>query len=346
MDFGFGRAPFALFFLISPVISDCPAGIQFYWGGVYQKDLGTAFQDSAYYNGSQTPEFRGSFVAKVTSEHVFELWSSTYSTSNQHIPSTQFQFDGMNGGTGERKWQWNASTLTKDFRYRLVLMTTDHYYWIKISISVEYSGHGMADLDGDLIGTCEVSGCRETALSRVPYSCQPSPSRSLSPSASASSAFFPSPLHGPSQVFDESSSFFISAQFDPSRVILEGRFPRTHVLIDSGTKLFRSAHFSGSRSFDLTTTAIADRDNSKKVSLSTGLIAGIGSVVFVAICVIVVLFLLKRKPPIKRSESDDKSTRLSALDITLTQTDDLFEESSLTFFHRPVSCISLADDNY
>jgi hypothetical protein len=213
----------------------------------------------------------------------------------------------------------------------------------------------MAYLDGDLIGTCEVSGCRDTALSRDPYSCQPSPSHSLSPSASASSlslspsrsispspsasassAFFPSPLHDPSQVFVESSSVSI----------LEGRFPRTHVLIDSGTKLFQSAHFSGSRSFDLTTRAIADRDNSKKVSLSTGLIVGIGSVVFVAVCVIVVLFMLKRKPPIERSESDDKSTRLSVLDTALTETDDLFEESNSSFFHRPVSCMSLADDNY
>jgi hypothetical protein len=208
----------------------------------------------------------------------------------------------------------------------------------------------MANLDGDLIGTCEVNGCRDTALSRVPYDCRPSPSpspsRSVShsPSASASSPFFPSPLHGRSQVFDESGLFMISAHFDPSRVILESGFPRTHVFLDSGTKPLRSAHFNGSHSFDLTATAISDRDNSMKASLSTGLIVGIGSAVFVAVCVIVVLFILKRKPRIEHSGSDDKRTRISELDTTLTQTDYLFEESNLTFFHRPVSCISLVDD--
>jgi hypothetical protein len=188
-----GGSLLAFFFLTCHVITECKQGIEYYWGYEYEKTCSIAYaEDPGFWAGTHTAEFRGSFVSNFTGLHKFKLWSGVYGASELYTPSTKFIFDWEERGTGENDWYWSTS-LMKDFRYQMRLTVTNYYYDIKISIAVSYTGRDMADLDGDLISTCEESGCRDTGLSQLPYNCQPSPSLSLSPSPSLSHS--PSPTH-------------------------------------------------------------------------------------------------------------------------------------------------------
>jgi hypothetical protein len=202
MRFESNASLLAFCLLICQTISVCQQGIEYYWGGNYQRIFSTAWASSNDFSGSHTAEFRGSFVSRITGYHKFELWSDTYGTSIFWTPSTKFIFDWEDRGTHKELWQWNTD-LVKDFRYQMRLTVQDYYRWIRISIAVDFSGHSKADLDGDLISTCEESGCRETELSQIPFNCQPSPSMTLSHSPSptrshtptSTESHTPSPTH-------------------------------------------------------------------------------------------------------------------------------------------------------
>jgi hypothetical protein len=169
--------PFALSLLLSFVQSECNNGIELYWGGVFEKNYATAYATSDGYAGTHTPEFRGSFVAKIGGMHNFKLYSATYGTSVAFTSKTEFIFENVSRGTQSHTWYWETK-LFKDFRYSMRFHTTTHYYWVRFSIAVEFEDRPMADLNGDLIGTCEQNGCRDLALTREHSACQPPPSAS------------------------------------------------------------------------------------------------------------------------------------------------------------------------
>jgi hypothetical protein len=148
----------------------------------------TEFEDDRIH----TAELRGSFVSNFTGSHNFELWSAIYEPLTPQSLWTKFTFDEVDRGTHKDKWQWNI-TLMKDFRYQMRLTVQNKSKTIQMSISVEYAEHSMSILDGNLISRCEESGCRDTELSQLPYSCHPSPSLSLSLSPTLSVS--PSPTH-------------------------------------------------------------------------------------------------------------------------------------------------------
>jgi hypothetical protein len=162
----------------------CPQGLLFYWGDDDVRVFSTAYADSGSLSGGHTPKFVGSFVARVTESHTFQLWCDLYDISDGYPAETRFIFEGASQD-GVDTWT-QARTLTRDYRYPITFHTTDWFTWVKISIGVSFPGRDMANLNGDLIGTCETRGCRDTALGRSPYDCRPSPS------SSPTRAFLPS----------------------------------------------------------------------------------------------------------------------------------------------------------
>jgi hypothetical protein len=106
--------------------SACDNGIEFYWDDKPQKVFATAYATSDDYSGSHVPQFRGSFIAKITGSHNFKLYSATYSTSEAYTPSSEFVFESISRGQGEKTWYWRTD-LSKDFRYAIRFHTIDHY---------------------------------------------------------------------------------------------------------------------------------------------------------------------------------------------------------------------------
>jgi hypothetical protein len=163
----------------------CTQGLEAYFGG-FKEVVPKDNADSKSYSSSHVLELQGFFIARVTGSHRFELWSGTYSWSSiLYTPKTTFELDGASEGPHQRTWQY-TTRLAKDFGYSMSLVTNDNYYYVKISIDVEFSGRSKAELDGDLIARCWQGGCRDLLLSRSPYSYQPSPSMSPSPTRSKS----------------------------------------------------------------------------------------------------------------------------------------------------------------
>jgi hypothetical protein len=171
--------------------SACDQGLECYFNG-YRGIKSVAFADSVNYSGSHYLELPGSFVTRISGSHEFKLCGQTYSWSVGWISESRFTFHGTDYRPDGYDW-YQTLTLTKDFRYSMRLATTDHYFFVKVSIAVGFSGRPMSDLDGDLIATCEESGCRDLSLPRSPYNCQPSPSRifSLPPSPTSTASHSP-----------------------------------------------------------------------------------------------------------------------------------------------------------
>jgi hypothetical protein len=61
----------------------------------------------------------------------------------------------------------------KDFRYKTEIQTEGANWWVEISICVALSGRGNKILDGDLTAMCAESGCRDTAVDRLPHIASP-----------------------------------------------------------------------------------------------------------------------------------------------------------------------------
>jgi hypothetical protein len=189
-----------MFVLFAVVRCDCQNGVEFWWGdtliGTRNPAFGTA--DDTIGMLDERAKLKGSFIAKATCRHTFELWSETYKTSAG--PSySEFKFEDINRGTGEGYWWWEAH-LTKDFRYQIQLWITKDFYWVKLSIGLWYEdtqvGTTVKPLSGDYIQTCWENGCANQAFSRT-YQCQPSPSHSPWPTWSRSPNPSPAVSHTP-----------------------------------------------------------------------------------------------------------------------------------------------------
>jgi hypothetical protein len=187
-----------------------------------QDAMDRAYADSGDYSGSHRLGLRGSFVARTTESHTFEVWSEVYTAESWFATSVaRFKWEDSSQGESAGRWRPAALSLTKDFRYQLEVHTVDGHFYMRISVSVSFTGREMAVLDGDLIGICHENGCRDTALERSRYACQPdptqspTPTRSHSPTATASLAFVPS-LVLQSRSFHLSARLFDSNAFSPS----------------------------------------------------------------------------------------------------------------------------------
>jgi hypothetical protein len=110
----------------------------------------------------------------------------------------------MTHGPGPADANWYVQKyLTKDFRYYMRQWAVDsdgndvNHQSARISIDVQFSGRGYGDKcsDGDLLGTCAESGCRDAAHFRSD-GCVPTPS--MSPVPTHSKSPLPTQSKGPS----------------------------------------------------------------------------------------------------------------------------------------------------
>jgi hypothetical protein len=211
----FPKCPFAVTFslLLASAASICEQGLGYYWNGALARIAHVALEYCADLSGSYIPEFRGSFIARVSEHHKFKIWCNPFESATLWPvkPESIFTFDNVFRVQGQDDQFWEED-LVKDFRYQISQRIHDNYRYVKQSLAVEFPGRGMADLNGDLIETCEESGCRNLALSRDPYACQPAPT----PSPSSSLAFAPSPSIRPSKSPPPSDAFSRSRGFDQS----------------------------------------------------------------------------------------------------------------------------------
>jgi hypothetical protein len=145
----------------------CPLGLEIIFGES-QGTTRRAEVSSDDYSGSHVLRLQGSYVAPDSGDAKFELSSQTTGISTLYTAKTTFEFE--DGSEGPRPHTWVSSPLPvrKDFRYKISLETSDHYYYVKISISGGPSNTGV--LSGNLIGTCYENGCRDLASLRQ-YDC-------------------------------------------------------------------------------------------------------------------------------------------------------------------------------
>jgi hypothetical protein len=170
--------------------------------------------DSELLDGSGNVMMKGSFVSDLTGTRLVYLWADTYKTSLGFTPLVELTFDSV--VYPMIATSRSAETiLTKDFRYPFSTKLDESYQYVIVLIQIVNEPTGSVYLvNKSCADTCEVSGCRDTALARAPYLCKPapSPSPSHSPSPTASHSPFPSA----SPFFMESHSFSSSNQFTPS----------------------------------------------------------------------------------------------------------------------------------
>jgi hypothetical protein len=202
----------------------------------------TGFADSHDHGGSHRLGLRGSFIARITDRHLFQLGSDAYSTDNLWNPDTEFHWEGTELGMAEGTWNPPAQDLLKDFRYRLEIETNLGYTWVQISVGVAFTDHEMALLDGDLIAICHQSGCRDLSLEQVPYACQPDPSQSPEPTRSHTPTGTASSGFAHSAVIHNSYSPVDSALCTPSMNLADS------LSRDGSPRFLRSQKFEGSAS--------------------------------------------------------------------------------------------------
>lgn len=124
----------------------------------------TASASSNLYSGSHVLRLQGSFVTPDTGECKFRLNSETSGISALYTSKTIFDFEDCPEGPNARAWTATPVFVQKDFCYKMSLYTSDHYYYVTISISGGLAGTGF--LAGNVIGTCYQSGCRDLAVFR------------------------------------------------------------------------------------------------------------------------------------------------------------------------------------
>jgi hypothetical protein len=124
----------------------------------------TASASSTTYSGSHVLKLQGSYVAPDTGECTFKLNSETSSISALFTSKTTFEFEEGAEGPYARSWMATPVLVHKNFRYKMSLATSDHFYYVTISISGGLAGTGF--LTGNLIGTCYQNGCRDLAVLR------------------------------------------------------------------------------------------------------------------------------------------------------------------------------------
>jgi hypothetical protein len=138
----------------------CSPGVAWLW------DLNwfvqsTAYFDSANYAGSHAPWFRGSFIPSVI--------GSTYA----YTPEVEFTFDGIQYPPGAPMIMVSLN-LNRDYRYAFSGQVTDAYTYVKVRLEVSWPGTPEHILNTDSAEVCEISGCRDLALTRA-TGCQPIP---------------------------------------------------------------------------------------------------------------------------------------------------------------------------
>jgi hypothetical protein len=284
-----GRFSACLALLLYSATAACENGLEFYWNNNYEKVYTTAYATTDDYGGSHVPEFRGSFVARISGSHNFKLYSATYSTSELYHSSSELIFEGVSRGAAQNTWYWRTD-LEKDFRYAIRFHTTDNYYYVRISIGVEFTGHAMADLNGDLIGVCERNGCRNLALSRLTWACQPPPSqsalqstrrRTVSVSSSRSVTATASPLPTPSR----SATWTVSESPQPSDSEAQTA-PESPIATPSNSETPLSTATVNSP------TAANAASAAKSIAMAVGV--GIGGVLVLVVVVLLAFFGLRR----------------------------------------------------
>jgi hypothetical protein len=136
-----------LLFVAHPSVRSaiCQGGLQVYWDGGYKGVVNEAFITSWDYSGSHALSLRGSFVAEVSEVHEFKLWCATYKTSytGGGRCRTSLTLDDWYVPEGPKNENQYASRLLhKDFRYWLQEDNSGHFYWVKMSLDVQYPGRG------------------------------------------------------------------------------------------------------------------------------------------------------------------------------------------------------------
>jgi hypothetical protein len=177
-----------LFLLVSLTWAGCnDPGIEFYCRGTRIKILDKAWTDATGTDGmgSQVFELVGGFIPPETTKYEFEFWQEGYSSSANENVATEFYFEDERKGSGGNKekkfWWWYPDTLYKDFRYMIKQKTTDHFYYVTMSITVKYpppkNPNVLNPIPKEYLRACHQKGCANTAHS-CEYNCQPSPTRS------------------------------------------------------------------------------------------------------------------------------------------------------------------------
>jgi hypothetical protein len=122
---------------------------------------------------------KGSFIAKVTGSHIFRL-SHDWSPPSTSMPSVDFTLEGNTMRTSAGIYDRQVSA-TREFRYSFFLYYVDETKNSWMELIIVFPDGSSRRLDGEYGETCEVNGCRNTALTRTPDNCLPSSSRSQLP---------------------------------------------------------------------------------------------------------------------------------------------------------------------
>jgi hypothetical protein len=175
----------------------------------------------------------GSFVAKDTGSHIFQI-RSDYSSALSDGASANFVFDDDSLPAQSGTWTYTAS-LIKDGRYYYYSRTSGRHHSQELELSVCVpSGISFFTIDSTYSDQCEERGCRVLSYTRL-HECGPSPSNSRSISVSESPNR--SPNESPSISVSESPSRSSSASPRATasfHLSESGHFGRTRSISASG----------------------------------------------------------------------------------------------------------------
>jgi hypothetical protein len=121
---------------------------------------------------------RGSFIAKTTGSHTFQLNTGTEWPSRESFP-VDITIDSSTTNTATAGYTRTLS-MTVDFRYAFRAYMTDSRFKAWMELQVTVPSESAKRIDGTYAELCYENGCRNTALQRSPYNCKPPPSRSRS----------------------------------------------------------------------------------------------------------------------------------------------------------------------
>jgi hypothetical protein len=258
----------AFLLLMTPSFADdCLAGVEINWDGWQWSS--EAFLTAADRPGTHIPWVRGSFLASQTDSHEFTLSSATWDISGVSTPVVFFTLDDVESPHTANSYTLSIG-LNRDFRYSFFGETEKDHYYVWIRLEVWWFGVEKHTVDTRCAESCYISGCRDLAIPRIPYACQPSPGFSPSSpvlpslSISRSARFASSDSMNQSFGFDATHSLVASAGRSASSQLpvsqrLEGTEPlgRTHRFAETqvfaGSDLLADLHFPSANRF----TAIA-----------------------------------------------------------------------------------------
>jgi hypothetical protein len=145
-------------------------GVHLEFGSV-ERDLASAYYDSAHDSGSHYIVFTGSFLPTVSGSHTFTVTCYTYFTSFLMPAAAHLEWDELPVMSGRNTWTWTAE-LQKDFRYSYKCTTDDNFYYATLEFDVLPPGGRNATVDTQYSDTCTDMGCRNLSLTRE-ENCEP-----------------------------------------------------------------------------------------------------------------------------------------------------------------------------